>query len=43
MMDQYLIEIGRQVYITKHGTIGLTESNIHLREFATGASQNNDW
>ena len=43
MMDQYLIEIGRQVYITKNGTIRLTESNIHLRKFATDTSQNNDW
>ena len=33
MMDQYLIEIGRQVCLTPNGTTGLTESNIHLRKF----------
>ena len=33
MMDQYLIEIGRQIYLTPNGTTGLTESNIHLRKF----------
>ena len=35
MMDQYLIEIGRQVCLTSNGTTGLTESNIHLRKFTT--------
>ena len=35
MMDQYLIEIGRQVCLTPNGTKGLTESNIHLRKFTT--------
>ena len=35
MMDQYLIEIGRQVYLTENGAIGLTELNIHLRKFTT--------
>ena len=35
MMDQYLIEIGRQVCLTPNGTEGLTESNIHLRKFTT--------
>ena len=33
MMDQYLIEIGRQVYLTPNGTTGLTESYIHWRKF----------
>ena len=33
MMDQYLIEIGRQICLTPNGTTGLTESNIHLRKF----------
>ena len=33
MMDQHLIEIGRQVFFTENGTIALTESNIHLRKF----------
>ena len=33
MMDRYLIQIGRQVCLTPNGTIGLTESNIHLRKF----------
>ena len=35
MMDQYLIEIGRQVYLTENGAIGLTELNLHLRKFTT--------
>ena len=35
MMDQHLIEIGRQVCLTPNVTTGLTESNIHLREFTT--------
>jgi len=35
MMDQHLIEIGRQVCLTQNGTTGLTESNIHLRKFTT--------
>ena len=35
MMDQYLIQIGRQVCLTQNGTTGLTESNIHLREFTS--------
>ena len=35
MMDQYLIEIGRQVCLTPNGTTGLTESNIHWRKFTT--------
>ena len=33
MMDQYLIEIGRQVCLTPNGTTGLTKSNIHWRKF----------
>ena len=33
MMDQYLIEIGRQVCLPPNGTAGLTESNIHWRKF----------
>ena len=33
MMDQHLIEIGRQVCLTPNNTTGLTESNIHLRKF----------
>ena len=33
MMDRYLIQIGRQVFLTPNGTTGLTESNIHLRKF----------
>ena len=33
MMDRYLIEIGRQVYLTPNGTTGLTESYIHWRKF----------
>ena len=32
MMDQYLIEIGRQVCLTPNGTTGLTESNVHWRK-----------
>ena len=35
MMDQYLIQIGRQVCLTSNGTTALTESNIHLRKFTT--------
>ena len=35
MMDQHLIEIGRQVCLTPNNTTGLTESNIHLRKFTT--------
>ena len=35
MMDQYLIQIGRQVFLTPNGTTGLTESNVHLRKFTT--------
>ena len=33
MMDQYLIQIGRQVCLPPNGTAGLTESNIHWRKF----------
>ena len=33
MMDQYLIQIGRQVCLHPNGTAGLTESNIHWRKF----------
>ena len=35
MMDQYLIQIGRQVCLPPNGTTGLTESNVHLRKFTT--------
>ena len=35
MMDQYLIQIGRQVSLTPNATTGLTESNVHLRKFTT--------
>ena len=35
MMDQYLIQIDRQVCLTPNGTTGLTESNIHWRKFTT--------
>ena len=35
MMDQYLIQIGRQVCLTPNATTGLTESNVHLRKFTT--------
>ena len=33
MMDQYLIQMGRQVCLPPNGTAGLTESNIHWRKF----------
>ena len=33
MMDQYLIQIGRQVCLPSNGTAGLPESIIHWRKF----------